>query len=70
MPSPQTQSPSTADPVRHVADPVSLRRNLRSRRLHTLCIGCNLCRPTESYVNVGFRHRGAQLQAVAGDFLM
>ena len=29
-------------------------RNLRSHWLLTLCTCCNLCRPTESYVNVGF----------------
>ena len=27
--------------------------NLRSPSLRTVCIGCNLCRPQETYVNVG-----------------
>jgi hypothetical protein len=29
--------------------------NLRPRWLLTVCIVCNLCRPQETYVNVGFR---------------
>jgi hypothetical protein len=31
--------------------------NLRSRSLPTLCIGCNLCRPPEINVDVGFGPR-------------
>jgi hypothetical protein len=29
-------------------------RNLRKPRFLTLCMGCNLCRPQETYANVGF----------------
>jgi hypothetical protein len=30
------------------------RRKLRSRRLHAVCTVCNMCRPSENYVNVVF----------------
>ena len=38
-------------------------RNLRARGLLTLCIGCNLCRPSGMYVHVGFRQRVGEAQA-------
>ena len=37
------------------------RRNLRSRRLLTDCTGCNLCRPSENWVYVGFCKRAAAI---------
>jgi len=34
-------------------------RNLRARSFLTVYIGCNLCRPQATYVNVGRRERGS-----------
>ena len=36
------------------------------RGLHgllTVCVGCNMCKPWETYVNVAFRHRSTRLAA-------